>query len=355
MATERAEPAGTPEGSERERVAATAVATLESVARAALRRWSLGDVCVLELLKHRENAVFAVRCRDGARYALRVHRPGYHSDRALRSELRWMTALREAGVLTPEVVPTVDGELVARAAAGPGTVEYQCDLLSWVDGQPLGSAEERSYADGEAVARTYSAAGRLAALMHNHSSNWLFPADFERDSWDEAGCIGPSALWGDWGDHQGLTAGERSLLEAAVLRALEALAAFGKGADRYGLIHSDLVPDNLLDDGARTVIIDFDDCGFGWHLWELVTAVFWHFDSESWEPALRSFIGGYREHRPLPDEHLELLPVFLFVRGLVYIGWCHTRRETDTAAEIYDFVVSTTSAMAHRILGETSG
>jgi Ser/Thr protein kinase RdoA (MazF antagonist) len=228
--------------------------------------------------------------------------------------------------------------------------EYQCDLLSWVDGQPLGSAEERSYADNDAVARTYLAAGQLAARLHDHSAGWRLPADFERHSWDEAGCLGPSALWGDWNDNQDLTVAERELLAAAVPRALATLAAFGKASDRYGLIHSDFVPDNLLDDGTRTVIIDFDDCGFGWHLWELATAVFWHFGAETYDPALESLVDGYRQHRSLPDEHLDLLPAFLFVRGLVYLGWCHTRRETETAAEIYDFVVETTSAMAERLL-----
>jgi Ser/Thr protein kinase RdoA (MazF antagonist) len=124
-----------------------------------------------------------------------------------------------------------------------------------------------------------------------------------------------------------------------VPQVLARLAEFGKQDDRYGLIHSDLVPDNLADDGQATVIIDFDDCGFGWHLWEMATAVFWHLGGESYDLVCRSFAEGYREHRVLPERHLELLPTFLFLRGLVYLGWCHTRRETSTASEVYDFVL----------------
>ena len=36
---------------------------------------------------------FRVAASDGRRYAIRVHRAGYHSDAELRSELQWMRAL----------------------------------------------------------------------------------------------------------------------------------------------------------------------------------------------------------------------------------------------------------------------
>ena len=62
----------------------------------ALAQWNL-EGADLALLKMRENAVFRVRSDDGRRYALRIHRHGYHSDDALASELKWMQALDAAG------------------------------------------------------------------------------------------------------------------------------------------------------------------------------------------------------------------------------------------------------------------
>lgn len=55
----------------------------------ALSHWKLTGA-QLTLLKKRENAVFRVQTEGGERYALRIHRHGYHADAALVSELRWM-------------------------------------------------------------------------------------------------------------------------------------------------------------------------------------------------------------------------------------------------------------------------
>jgi Ser/Thr protein kinase RdoA (MazF antagonist) len=318
---------------------------LESVARRALTHWGIEEAYTIELVKHRENAVYAVTRADGMKTAMRVHRLGYHSDAALRSELQWMGALRDGGVTTPEVIPTLDGDLLARVRIDELSEEYQCDLLSWVDGVPLGSAEERSFSGDEAIRRTYLATGRLAARIHNHSAAWLLPTRFERHSWDEDGCLGPGALWGLYGDLEDLTPEQLARFDEGAAHCLRVLEAFGKASDRYGLIHSDFVPDNLLDTGADIVVLDFDDCGFGWHLWEIATAVFWHLGGESYSVALRSFVEGYREYRPLSDEHLALLPTFLLLRGLVYLGWIHTRRETETAEQILPFVVEETTRL----------
>jgi len=326
---------------------------LESVARQALTHWGIENAYTIELVKHRENAVYAVTRADGMKTAMRVHRLGYHSDAALRSELQWIGALRDGGVTTPEVIPTVDGDLLARVRIDEPCEEYQCDLLSWVDGVPLGSAEERSFSGDEAVRRTYLATGRLAARIHNHSAAWTLPTGFERHSWDADGCLGPGALWGLYGDLEDLAPEQLARFDEGAAHCLRVLEAFGKASDRYGLIHSDFVPDNLLDTGTDIVVLDFDDCGFGWHLWEIATAVFWHLGGESYSVALGSFVEGYREHRPLPDEHLALLPTFLLLRGLVYLGWIHTRRETETAEQILPFVLEETTRLCDELATES--
>jgi Ser/Thr protein kinase RdoA (MazF antagonist) len=82
----------------------------EALAREALGHWGLTGAA-LRLIKQRENAVFAVTTREGERYALRIHRAGYHIDAELNSELEWMSALDQFGVRTPEVVAAADVSL----------------------------------------------------------------------------------------------------------------------------------------------------------------------------------------------------------------------------------------------------
>ena len=113
---------------------------LEAAGHDALRQWGT-DNANLSLIKHRENAVFEVD-DGGHKSALRIHRHGYHSDDALRSELQWMQALSDAGVNTPVIIPTSDGEpFITYAGDGlPGAL--QIDRFEWIDGEQLGTDEE---------------------------------------------------------------------------------------------------------------------------------------------------------------------------------------------------------------------
>ena len=52
---------------------------LQELATAALGNWGIQG-STLELLKHRENAVYGVTTAAGERFALRVHRKDYHTD-----------------------------------------------------------------------------------------------------------------------------------------------------------------------------------------------------------------------------------------------------------------------------------
>ena len=80
-------------------------------ARATLGHWQLPDQ-EPQLIKYRENAVFRVGLEDGSAAALRLHRPGYHGQDALASELAWMADLRRSGVSVPEPIPTMAGALL---------------------------------------------------------------------------------------------------------------------------------------------------------------------------------------------------------------------------------------------------
>ena len=87
-----------------------------TLAEQALQHWPI-QVSALKLIKHRENAVFAVITGDGEQYALRVHRAGYHTAEELQSELQWMQALDAAGLHTATVIPSADGALFHRVRA----------------------------------------------------------------------------------------------------------------------------------------------------------------------------------------------------------------------------------------------
>ena len=51
------------------------------------------------------------------------------------------------------------------------------------------------------------------------------------------------------------------------------MESIGKGPDAYGMIHSDLYPENVLFKAGRALPIDFEDCGYGYWMWDIAIAL----------------------------------------------------------------------------------
>ena len=75
------------------------------------------------------------------------------------------------------------------------------------------------------------------------------------------------------------------------------------------MIHADFVAENLMVDGDSVRLIDFDDAGFGWHLFELATALYFEMEEEHYPDAYRALIEGYREYRTLPSLYTTFNPI----------------------------------------------
>ena len=265
---------------------------------------------------------------------------------SLRAELQWMRALDEAGVHTPPVIPTLDGELFVTQTTDAVPAGRQCDLIGWVDGEPLGSIEGEEEPDAEVLVDSFRTVGKLMARLHNQAESWTPPEGFTRHAWDIDGIVGLDPFWGRYWELEALTPSQVDLVQAAAEIVRHKLTDFGQSADRYGMIHADFLPENLLANGESIKLIDFDDAGFGWHLFDVATSVFFFMGEDVFDPVLEALIEGYREERELSDEHLAMLPTFLMARGLTYLGWLHTRRETETAQELTPIVVEGVCALA---------
>jgi Ser/Thr protein kinase RdoA (MazF antagonist) len=98
------------------------------------------------------------------------------------------------------------------------------------------------------------------------------------------------------------------------------------------MIHADLRSANVLVNGDRVQVIDFDDAGFGWHQYDMAVALFDHSAGAEFERIRNALVSGYRSRRPIRDEDLELLPLFLLIRSLVALGWLNDRPEVELYA-----------------------
>lgn len=330
-----------------------ALSTLQRLASSALLCWDKKPRDI-QLIKRRENAVFRIVDTDGNAYAMRIHREGYHSGKALRSELQWMSALRLSGIDVPTIVPATDGHPFVMAHVDGLRAPRQVDLLEWIDGRPLGTSEGGLGNNLHDIERIYRTVGSIAARLHNQATGWPLPDGFERHRWDLEGLVGEQPVWGRFWDLAALTAHERDLLIRARDRVrceLRAIVERTDGQHRFGLIHADFVPENLLLSAAGAVrLIDFDDAGFGWHLFELATALYFIQDDPHHEAAKAGLVEGYRAHRDLPDALLEQLPVFMTARGFTYLGWAHTRPVSKEGLAILPHIVRLACRQAASLL-----
>src|SRR5579871_4219742 len=268
-----------------------------------------------------ENVTFRViDARDGAPLVLRLHRPWYHTIAELRSERLWTRALVRAGVAAPELLLSLDGEDFVQVEVATTGESRWAGLARWVDGELLADVVARETDHAENL-RHFAQLGAIIATMHGQATSWTPPPGFQRHSLDADGLLGAEPFWGPFWDHPILSSAERRLMldKRDMLRA--ALLRYGKPSRSFSLIHADLHPHNVVIDGTRAAVIDFDDTGFGWHQYDLAVALVSYQDHPAF-PAFRdACIEGYRSVRQIAEDDLALLPMFLLIRDMVQIGW----------------------------------
>jgi Ser/Thr protein kinase RdoA (MazF antagonist) len=294
---------------------------LADLTRAALPQWGLEGADV-ESVAYRENMTFKVDAGPKGAFAFRVHQANYRTDAQIQSELDMMTYLNREGILTPVVVPTKSGELFTTLSVEGVPEPRQCDLFEWIDGKPLRATGEELTTPLPELMVTYEQVGELAGRVFNAAERWDKPAKFDRPVWDAEGIFGPKAQLGDFRKLSGLTDEQRKLALAVADKLTEMLDAFGQTPDRWGLSHCDFLAENIFicDDGIR--LIDFDDAGYSWYLFDISTALFDLLDSDAFAPCMGALVNGHRKVRDLPNEHLAMLPAFFLARVLSYLGWC---------------------------------
>lgn len=282
-----------------------------------LSLWGLQDSHV-SLIAKRENHVFRVDTAGGRSFALRLHRKGYQTRAAICSELAWMTDLRAAGLPVPQPVPARGGA-VLHCADGQFV-----DLLTWLDGSPLGHTGRPLI---KVSASVFHEIGRLMAKVHQRSDKWDRPAEFERPDWNIHGLLGERPVWGRFWDNPRLSDAERAVFKHLRQQAWQVLEHSDLD---YGLIHADMLRENILIHDQQPSVIDFDDCGFGFRLFDMATLLL-NFEPEPEFVIYKSaFIKGYQGHRAID---LKLLDLFAALRAASYVGWSVPRITEAGAAE----------------------
>ena len=285
-----------------------------------------------------ENATFLVEVDAAPVAVLRVHRPGYHAANEIRSELAWIAALRDADAV-------VTAAPLGLGATAPGCVDVagvrlDVSAFSFLAGRAPDARLEPAF----------ERLGDITARLHVQARGWERPAWFRRKRWDWAATLGEAPIWGDWRAAPDLDGAGRALIELAVRRLAGRLAAYGTGPDRFGLIHADLRLANLLADGDRLAVIDFDDCGFGWFVYDFAASVSFMEDEPAVASLAAAWCAGYARVRPLAPEDRAMLPDFVLLRRLMLLAWITSRAGSDTADAFRPGFAAGTMGLVHAYL-----
>ena len=272
---------------------------------------------IARLIGARENEVYEMSL-GSARAALRLHRTAYQTAAAIRAEIDWCAALFCAGLPVPATVATPSGEHLVQLSTG-----RHASVTSWIEGRPLGAVGVPLAQPVAQQVDLYYALGRLLAQIHKQTDASP-PVPFPRPAWDVEGFTGHNPVWGRFWEHPAASATEAATLRAARDFLRERLLE-GTDLDQ-GPIHADVVRENVLVDGQAVVLIDFDDCGTGFRLYDLGTAMI----QNDYEPARQdlrdALVEGYATLRPADAATVDLMTL---ARGCAAVGWTISRLAKD--------------------------
>ena len=142
---------------------------LLELAEAATHHYDLPSSLNVKLINLSENTTYKVEAPDGRRWALRIHRDGYHSKIAIASELAWLMDLRQSGVVvTPKPVQGRDGEIIQVIGHPRLKAPRHIVLSEWETGAEPGI--------GENLEAPFEVLGEVTARMHKHTQGWKRPS-----------------------------------------------------------------------------------------------------------------------------------------------------------------------------------
>lgn len=183
--------------------------------------------------------------------------------------------------------------------------------------------------------------------MHEQSRRWKRPTGFARPHWDWDGLFGDGFSYGvpAADAREAIPKAHQAAFNDVLIRVREASEQMGKGKRVYGLIHADLgVGDNVAFLGGEARPFDFDDCGFGYWVFDFGVALGQYMmDTNDTSTVMRdALLEGYEETSTLTGIGIEYLDLFIAARIAQFMffyqasGLAHPQHTEDAKREVND-------------------
>ncbi len=266
------------------------------------------------LLQFENNAVFQINPTGSDPLIIRIAMPWGRTAPEQLSEIQWLQSLRRETSLTiPNPLANNNGDFITTIGS------HVCVILRRIEGEPPNPG---------LTIPTIERIGAFTAQLHRHSTQFTLPADFTRPRWDWQRLFGIHSVMHD----PRLSAEQRLTLQNA---SLQIQTATSDPAVETGLIHADLHRDNILIRNSSVAAIDFDDCGFGYLLYD-IASILESFNRRIFNNPAEVRAGkdallcGYNEIRPLPPGSTDHLNLFMSLRATVTLDFILRSQNAST-------------------------
>ena len=287
---------------------------LDELVSKSLNLWELPSDVKFKLLNVSENFTYLLEASGGYKSVLRIHREDYHTEHAIECELMWMDALKMSStVQTPDCYRGRNGRIIQITSTPRLPDPRFMVLFKFIEGEPPDE-------DGDLTLH-FEELGEISAKMHTHAINWEKSDGLERLIWDLESVFGKQATWGDWRDAPNVDDEVKSVLERVEQSVRERLTAYGKSKGRYGLIHADMRLANLLIEDKNTRVIDFDDCGYGWFMYDFAAGISFMEDDPRIPDLKTAWLTGYQRFRKLDFADLQEIDTLIMLRRMALLAW----------------------------------
>ena len=229
------------------------------------------------------------------RIVVRVTPPGHKTLAEVKAEMDWITYLSEQDAPVVCVIPSRNENLVETVETDEGTISVVC--FDWAQGHIV-TKEDFS-------PELFQTWGEAVGIMHRLTKDYREPSTNGRIQWFDDEYLDRALIPPD---------------QDRVLERFDTLIDYFKdqptSRNSFGLIHQDVHHSNLFLDGKRLTVLDFDDCVYGFFVFDIANAL----GFSIWEKPedmtnrdfadfyLKHFMMGYQRENHLEESWVEDLP-----------------------------------------------
>lgn len=290
----------------------------------ALRQFPI-KVKSLDFIQHGENTTYKVSDTKNNRYLLRIHRMGYHSKDGIIEELKWLERLsKTTEIVSPIPLKTIHNSYIATDNLEIGNEQRNVTLLKWVEGRQIQKSISNVHV---------KEIGKLTAELHSNTKNKKV---IHRNYWSSEGLAGPKPFMGPMDSIAGLNSKQQQVLNEARIIVFDRLSKYEKRyPQKMGLIHADLHFGNFFLKNNKISPIDFDDCGYGFHMYDLaVTITSLHngiakkiITKNEFSYFKDVLIDSYNLFHPLSGDDLKIIDDLKLARRFLGTQWLNLRAD----------------------------